>query len=173
MFDEVRDGLGIPQNAFVFLNIGSMLGTKSIPELLLAFLDLCQQTDEAYLVLKGLSKLSYPNARTPEYLLDVVKEAILKSGQLWSKYEPFVERIVFIIEDEMTEEEIADLYAMADCYVSPYKGEGFNLPVLEAMASGLPVIVTAGVWWSDLVIHHSSFLFLPLTLTRRPDFLTC
>ena len=34
--------------------------------------------------------------------------------------------------------------ACADVYVSPYKAEGFNLPVLESMALGVPVIVTSG-----------------------------
>ena len=64
-----------------------MLGTKSIPELILAFFDLCLQTDEPYLVLKGLSKQSYPNARTPEFLIGVVRDAVEAAGQPWSKYE--------------------------------------------------------------------------------------
>ncbi len=40
--------------------------------------------------------------------------------------------------------EVAMLYQAADVYVAPYLGEGFNLPVLEAIACGLPVICTAG-----------------------------
>jgi glycosyltransferase involved in cell wall biosynthesis len=40
--------------------------------------------------------------------------------------------------------ELAKLFRAADAYVSPYRGEGFNLPVLEAAASGLPVVCTAG-----------------------------
>jgi tetratricopeptide (TPR) repeat protein len=36
------------------------------------------------------------------------------------------------------------LYAACDALVHPYRGEGFGLPVLEAMACGRPVVVTAG-----------------------------
>ncbi|KAJ3024471.1 hypothetical protein HDV00_000914 [Rhizophlyctis rosea] len=36
------------------------------------------------------------------------------------------------------------LYNAADCYISPYTAEGFNLPVLEALACGIPVVVTKG-----------------------------
>jgi glycosyltransferase involved in cell wall biosynthesis len=39
---------------------------------------------------------------------------------------------------------MADLIRAADCYVSPYLAEGFNMPVLEAAACGTPVICTAG-----------------------------
>jgi glycosyltransferase involved in cell wall biosynthesis len=45
---------------------------------------------------------------------------------------------------DKTFREIAELYKAADAYVAPYLGEGFNLPVLESMACGLPVICTAG-----------------------------
>ena len=77
-------------------------------------------------------------------------------GQSWSTYEPFVEKVVFVIDDDMPPDEIAALYHMADCYVSPYKGEGFNLPVLEAMASGLPVVVTAGGSTDDFIYRPSA-----------------
>lgn len=35
------------------------------------------------------------------------------------------------------------LYAACDCLVHPFRGEGFALPVAEAMACGLPVVATA------------------------------
>ena len=40
--------------------------------------------------------------------------------------------------------DIADLYRASDFAVSPYRAEGFNLPVLEAAACGLPLIITSG-----------------------------
>jgi glycosyltransferase involved in cell wall biosynthesis len=40
------------------------------------------------------------------------------------------------------EEDKADLYALADVYVMPSRGEGFGFVFLEAMASGLPVVAS-------------------------------
>ena len=36
------------------------------------------------------------------------------------------------------------MYNITDCYVSPYRAEGFNLTPLEAAACGTPIIVTKG-----------------------------
>ena len=52
-------------------------------------------------------------------------------------------RIVYI-DEELTTADMAALYRACDALVHPYRGEGFGMPVLEAMACGLPVIVTAG-----------------------------
>ena len=46
------------------------------------------------------------------------------------------------IDRPLSEEELAGLYAACDCLVLPYRGEGFGLPIAEAMACGLPVVVT-------------------------------
>jgi glycosyltransferase involved in cell wall biosynthesis len=49
-----------------------------------------------------------------------------------------------LLSEKLTESELAELYRSCDVLVHPYRGEGFAMPVLEAMACGLPVITTAG-----------------------------
>jgi glycosyltransferase involved in cell wall biosynthesis len=47
------------------------------------------------------------------------------------------------LTDDLAPDELAALYRAADVVVLPYRGEGFCLPALEAMACGVPVIHTA------------------------------
>lgn len=46
-----------------------------------------------------------------------------------------------VITGAKPEEEMRDLLYRSDCFVFPSRGEGFAIPPLEAMATGLPVIV--------------------------------
>lgn len=58
---------------------------------------------------------------------------------------------ILYLNEEMTELEMAALYRACDLLVHPYRGEGFGLPVLEAMSCGLPVVVTSGGSTDDFV----------------------
>jgi len=51
---------------------------------------------------------------------------------------------VLYIDTYYTDSALADLYRAATALVAPYRGEGFGLPILEAMACGVPTIATRG-----------------------------
>lgn len=49
---------------------------------------------------------------------------------------------ITLIEKYLSAEELHELYANSDCYVSLHRSEGFGFTVAEAMAMGIPVIST-------------------------------
>ena len=51
---------------------------------------------------------------------------------------------VLYIDTYYTDTALADLYRAAVALVAPYRGEGFGLPILEAMACGVATIATRG-----------------------------
>jgi glycosyltransferase involved in cell wall biosynthesis len=67
-----------------------------------------------------------------------------------------------IVSGRLTEEEEVDLYADAHCYLQPSRGEGFGLQPLQAMAQGIPTVLTDA--------HgHESFAHLGWGLTWKPS----
>ncbi|HMA29309.1 MAG TPA: glycosyltransferase [Thermoanaerobaculia bacterium] len=51
-------------------------------------------------------------------------------------------RIAFLHNREFPYHQLGALYRSADCYISAGRGEGWDMPLMEAMACGLPSIAT-------------------------------
>ena len=56
--------------------------------------------------------------------------------------------ILFLHNYRIADYQMPTLYRSADCFVLPTRGEGWGIPILEAMACGLPTIATN---WSSQV----------------------
>ena len=68
-------------------------------------------------------------------------------GFLWKKYgEPEMtlggHPQVYVINEFLTEEEMAGLIRMSNCFIYPTTGEGWGLSPFKAIASGIPTICT-------------------------------
>ena len=121
-------------NYFIFLNIGGQTDRKGIRPLLKAFAAVVDKYPDARLVLKG-SELLYPSRNEIAEACRVVLDDAERARVL--------PRLIYT-GSQLSFAQIAELYQAADVYVSAYLAEGFNLPVLEAAACGLPVICTEG-----------------------------
>jgi glycosyltransferase involved in cell wall biosynthesis len=128
----MRASLGVG-DAFLYVSAGAMTWNKGLDLLLSAFARVVQARPEARLLLKGADALYPSRAMVSEVLGELsaldrsaVQERLIYEGRTFSA------------------KVMADLLRAADCYVSPYRAEGFNMPVLEAMACGVPVLCTEG-----------------------------
>jgi len=127
-----RKQLGF-EGLFLFLSLGAMTDNKGIGLLLRAFASVAGSVSDARLILKGADDL-YPSKR----LLETTLAALPASDR------SVIGNRLTYIGGTRSSAAMADLIRAADCYVSPYFAEGFNMPVLEAAACGVPVICTAG-----------------------------
>jgi glycosyltransferase involved in cell wall biosynthesis len=121
-----RARFGLAPGSFVFLfnfDYCSQVARKNPDGLIRAFRQAFDPDEDAVLVLKTIN---------PDF--DPAAAAALHAAAAGAK-------IVFL-EDHLRAEEMASLFASADCYVSLHRSEGFGLGMARAMHAGKPVIGT-------------------------------
>jgi glycosyltransferase involved in cell wall biosynthesis len=120
--DEVRERLGVGLGPIV-LNVATKKLHKNQLRLIQAFRGVRKAFPDAHLVLAG--------AQTPYE--EVLRTEAARLG---------LERAV-AFPGYVSDEDLEGLYAAASVFVFPSLNEGFGLPVLEAMARGVPVVTSA------------------------------
>lgn len=136
---------------FKFLFLGGTIYRKGIDVLLESYTSTFNKSDDVCLVIKDIGFNSFYKGQT-------IKEKLKEFSV--NKNSPEIE----YIDSTLSEKQIAGLYTACDVLVHPYRGEGFGLPVLEAMACGTPVIVTTGGSTDDFCNDENS---LKIKSTRK------
>jgi glycosyltransferase involved in cell wall biosynthesis len=118
--------------AFTFLSVFQWTRRKGWDVLLEAFVRAFTRADDVRLVIRA-----YPGERKDPPIRERVAQHLRVLG-----LDPANAPDIVVIDEFVTEAQLPSLYAAADAYVLPTRGEGFGLPFLEAMAAGLPTIGT-------------------------------
>lgn len=119
------------QKQFKLLYVGGTIYRKGIDLLLRAYVENFTNEDDICLVIKDMGGKSFYKGQTAfEHIKDIQAKSTTPE--------------IIYIDEDLSEQEMASLYRTCNVLVSPYRGEGFSLPALEAMACGIPVIVTDG-----------------------------
>ena len=111
----------------VYLTVGGIEPRKNSIRLLQAFIEVLNDYPQAQLVIAGGETLFDYQAYRDEFFA-LVNRAGIKIGQS------------LILPGVIPESELPTLYRCADAFVFPSLKEGWGLVVLEAIASGIPVI---------------------------------
>lgn len=117
---ELRSQFQIPPDKIVFLWIGRLVGIKNPKKLIKVFSIMNRMNNNLFLVIRGDG---------------ILKKYLMKFSRSLN-----LENILFL--GRVDEEKLPYLYSCADNYIMTSKYEGLPLTLLEAMASGIPCIVS-------------------------------
>lgn len=117
---------------FTFLMLGTLTSRKNVGAAITAFMSLFSGNKDVQLIIKSSSgtvaAIQFPDGVN-----------------------------IKIIDEFSTIEQVQNYYASADAFIFPSRGEGFGLPPLEAMATGIPTIFADNTGMSEYANDEYNF----------------
>ena len=132
----------ISAKKYKFLHVSSCFPRKGIDILLKAYSMSFTSDDQVSLVIKTFDN--------PHNNIINILNSIKQNNPLFPD--------VIIINDDLSDNELKSLYLQSDVLVAPSRGEGFGLPIAEAMFLDIPVITTNWGGQKDFCNDDNSWL---------------
>ena len=149
---QLRIKFDFPLDAKILLFVGSLIKRKGIDILLQAFIGAYSKTPGLFLLIIG------PKNKNENPSID---EALIKELLKQINDHLISDRVFFagLIQDR---QKLAEIYRASDIFIFPSRQEGLPNVVLEAMASGLPVIVSQLPALEKVIRHGENGLYVPI-----------
>lgn len=158
---QTTDGRSAADFAIRFLNISEANPRKNLIGLLRAWLIATSRSDDAALILKP----GFYTAKSHERL---AKEIATLEQELCKKLDQAGQ--IFWLTGAVPEVGLPSIFAAATHYISASLGEGFDLPMVEAAASGLQLVAPRHSAYLDYLNDETAYM-LPVKpeLARFPN----
>jgi glycosyltransferase involved in cell wall biosynthesis len=140
---------------FALLFVGGTIRRKGMDLLLQAYGDAFSPDDDVTLIVKDVgSAASYQHNNLLPQVVDFSRRPNCPH--------------LLLLTDNIDDTSLAALYRGCDALVLPYRGEGFGMPLAEAMACGKPVVATARGPSEDLCSAETAYL-IPAQEVEVPE----
>lgn len=142
-----RNRINISDHTFIILFLGRLEHRKGIDIAIEAFASVSTDFPDAVLVIAGPDKRGYKSS-----LVSLVHSLQLADKVLFTDYLDEVDRIRALVD--------------SDLFVLTSRSENFGMSVIEAMAVGLPVLISDKVGLKESVIDSKSGIVLPVDIEQ-------
>lgn len=130
-----------PNRPYIFYSIGKWEPRKNHPLLIESFLSEFKPADSAVLMLKTSSFGEWDNF--PKTPTDAIRDALSKPDVVANGWNgENIRNKVIVNTSLLSEPEMLRLHGTGDCYITATHGEGWDMPLYDAMVAGSAIVTT-------------------------------
>lgn len=146
----------IPKGTVKFLFVGDWIPRKNYEDLVIGYLTAFSGVKDTALIIKTWSNL--PGIDGRKHIENAIRH-------ISDKIQGIEKPKIYLITDMLPEDQLINLMRDCDSYISVSHGEGFDLPAVQAMSLGKPLISTPFLAHGDYMTLENSF---PVKFTISP-----